>query len=97
VSRYVDEHRGLGVEPICRHLGRVGVRLLAAPQRPQSARNPRSQAARQARSQLELAVVEYIGLYNAARLHESLGDNPPVEYDQQHVDREATTLIGATV
>ena len=26
------------------------------------------------RSQLELAVVEYVGCYNAARLHESLGD-----------------------
>ena len=36
------------------------------------------------RSQLELAVVEYIGWYNAARLHESLGDIPPAEYEQQH-------------
>ncbi len=48
------------------------------------------------RSQLELAVVEYIGWYNAARLHESLGDIPPVEYEQQHTEREATTLVGAT-
>ena len=30
------------------------------------------------RSQLELAVVEYIGWYNAARLHESLGEIPPI-------------------
>jgi putative transposase len=49
------------------------------------------------RSQLELAVVEYIGWYNSARLHESLGDIPPVEYEQLHVDREATTLVGASV
>src|SRR3954454_14953218 len=33
------------------------------------------------RSQLELAVVEYIGWYNAARLHESLGDIPLAEYE----------------
>jgi putative transposase len=31
------------------------------------------------RSQLELAVVEYIGWYNGARLHESLGYLPPAE------------------
>ena len=49
------------------------------------------------RSQLELAVVEYIGWYNAARLHESLGDIPPAEYEQQHREREPITLIGATV
>jgi putative transposase len=49
------------------------------------------------RSQLELAVVEYIGWYNGARLHESLGDIPPAEYEQAHIDREATTLVGATV
>ena len=49
------------------------------------------------RSQLELAVVEYIGWYNAARLHESLGDIPPLEYEQQHAEREPITLVGATV
>ena len=48
------------------------------------------------RSQLELAVVEYVGWYNAARLHESLGDIPPIEYEQHHVYREATTLVGTT-
>src|SRR5436190_90996 len=46
------------------------------------------------RSQLELAVVEYIGWYNAARLHESLGHIPPAEYEQLHL-RETTTLVGA--
>ena len=49
------------------------------------------------RSQLELAVVEYIGWYNAARLHENLGGIPPIEYEQLHALREATTLVGATV
>ncbi len=44
------------------------------------------------RSQLELAVVEYIGWYNAARLHESLDDIPPIEYEERHALREATTL-----
>jgi putative transposase len=33
------------------------------------------------RSQLELAVVEYISWFNTDRLHESLGDIPPVEFE----------------
>jgi putative transposase len=33
------------------------------------------------RSQLELAVVEYIGWFNHARLHEALGDVPPAEME----------------
>ncbi len=49
------------------------------------------------RTQLELAVVEYIGWYNAARLHESLGHIPPLEYEQQHGEREPITLVRATV
>lgn len=49
------------------------------------------------RSQLELAVVEYIGWYNAARLHESLGDVPPAENEHQHACREASALVGAMV
>jgi putative transposase len=36
------------------------------------------------RSQLELATVEYIGWFNHQRLHESLGDVPPVEFEQLH-------------
>jgi putative transposase len=40
------------------------------------------------RSQLELAVVEYIGWFNHSRLHEALGDIPPAEM-------EASTLPGA--
>jgi putative transposase len=49
------------------------------------------------RSRLELAVVDYIGWYNAARLHESLGYIPTAEYEQLHALREATTLAGASV
>jgi putative transposase len=47
------------------------------------------------RTQLELATVEYLGWFNNARLHESLGDIPPVEYEQHDPDRlkGATTLM----
>jgi len=34
-------------------------------------------------------LVECIGWYNAARLHEKLGDIPPIEYEQLHAPREA--------
>ena len=36
------------------------------------------------RSQLELATVEYVGWFNHQRLHEALGDIPPVEFEQNH-------------
>jgi putative transposase len=49
------------------------------------------------RNQIELAIVEYIGWYNGARLHESLGDVPPVEYEQQHAEQRPITLVGASV
>ena len=35
------------------------------------------------RSQLELAIVEYVGWFNHARLHESLGDLPPSEFEER--------------
>jgi putative transposase len=47
----------------------------------------------QSRSQLELAVVEYVGWFNHERLHESLGDIPPVEYEQRW--RALTAAKGA--
>jgi putative transposase len=46
------------------------------------------------RSQLELAVVEYVGWFNHARLHESLGDLPPAEFEALYAaKREPTTAI----
>jgi putative transposase len=35
----------------------------------------------QTRSQLELAVVEYLGWFNNGRLHQALGDLPPAEFE----------------
>jgi hypothetical protein len=36
------------------------------------------------RSQLELATVEWVGWFNTVRLHSSLGDIPPIEFETQH-------------
>jgi len=36
------------------------------------------------RTQLELAIVAWVGWYNARRLHEALGDIPPVEFELEH-------------
>ncbi len=41
----------------------------------------------QTRPQLELAVVEYISWFNQDRLHESLGDIPPVEFEALNANR----------
>ncbi len=41
----------------------------------------------QTRSQLELAILEYVDWFNNRRLHESLGDIPPVEFEQLHAAR----------
>jgi transposase InsO family protein len=43
----------------------------------------------QTRSQLELAIVAYIAWFNRDRLHESLGDLPPVEFEALHEFRYA--------
>jgi len=43
------------------------------------------------RSALELAVVEYIAWFNNDRLHESLGDIPPVEFEELSACREPST------
>ena len=37
------------------------------------------------RSQLELAIVEYVAWFNNERLHTSLGGVPPAEYEAEHV------------
>jgi transposase InsO family protein len=39
------------------------------------------------RSQLELAVVEYVSWFNNERLHESLGDVSPAEFEGLYVRR----------
>jgi putative transposase len=39
------------------------------------------------RTQLELAIVEWVGWFNHARLHEALDDRPPVEFEQALADR----------
>ena len=39
------------------------------------------------RSQLELAIVEYVAWFNSERLPTSLGGVPPAEYEQQHARR----------
>ena len=36
------------------------------------------------RAQLELQTVEYLGWFNHERLHESLGDIPPAEFEQRY-------------
>jgi len=40
-------------------------------------------------AQLELAIVAYVAWFNTQRLHESLGDLPPAEYEQLHQFRYA--------
>jgi putative transposase len=44
------------------------------------------------RSQLELAVVEYVGWFNHARLHESLGDLPPAEFEALYAVKDRATI-----
>ena len=39
------------------------------------------------RSQLELAIVEWIGWFNTSRLHASLDDLPPAEFEAPHAAR----------
>ena len=46
------------------------------------------------RAQLELATVEWIGWFNHDRLHEALGDIPPVEFEHNHAAQLAA--IGPT-
>jgi putative transposase len=41
------------------------------------------------RTQLELAVVEWVGWFNHVRLHEALGDRPPAEFEAQALSRPA--------
>ena len=47
------------------------------------------------RSQLELAVVAYVAWFNNDRLHEALGDIPPLEFEQRHALQAATHPNGS--
>jgi putative transposase len=44
------------------------------------------------RSELELAVVEYIGWFNHDRLHEALGDIPPADMEALYAPRSETNI-----
>jgi putative transposase len=46
--------------------------------------------------QAELAIAQWVGWYNHQRLHSSLGDIPPAEYEQLHAPAAATTPIRPT-
>jgi len=43
------------------------------------------------RSQLELAIVEYIAWFNNSRLHEALGDRPPREIEELYAVKDRAT------
>jgi putative transposase len=43
------------------------------------------------RSQLELAVVEYVAWFNNERIHESLGDRPPREIEELYAVKDRST------
>jgi putative transposase len=45
----------------------------------------------QTRSQLELAIVEYIAWFNDSRLHENLGDRPPREIEELYAEKTKPT------
>lgn len=45
----------------------------------------------QTRSQLELAIVEYIAWFNDSRLHENLSDRPPREIEELYAAKTRTT------
>ena len=49
------------------------------------------------RGQLELAIVEWVAWFNNERLHESLGDIPPAEFEQLHAAQGAIAGNGSVV
>ncbi len=51
----------------------------------------------QTRSQLELATVEWVAWFNHQRLHESLGDIQPVEFEQLHRAQQAPISANGSV
>jgi putative transposase len=49
------------------------------------------------RSQLELAIVEYVAWFNTTRLHESVGDIPPVEFEAQYAAWCETDILTISI
>jgi putative transposase len=47
------------------------------------------------RSQLELAIVEYVAWFNTTRLHESLGDLPPAEFEALYAPQDQTITLSS--
>ena len=45
----------------------------------------------QTRTQMELAIVEYISWFNDSHLHENLGDRPPREIEELYAEKTSTT------
>jgi putative transposase len=45
------------------------------------------------RDQLELAIVEWVAWFNNDRLHESLSDIPPAEFEALYAARTETALV----
>jgi transposase InsO family protein len=41
------------------------------------------------RTQLEFAILEWVGWFNHTRLHEALDDRPPAEFEAQALSRPA--------
>jgi putative transposase len=55
----------------------------------------------QTRSQLELAIVEWVGWFNEVRLHEALDHRPPVEFEHRNslgrADQEDAGFAGSHI
>jgi putative transposase len=49
------------------------------------------------RAQMELAILEYVHWFNHDRLHESLGDIPPVEFEDAYRAQPSTTPSGSSL
>jgi transposase InsO family protein len=44
------------------------------------------------RSQLELAIIEYVARFNNERLHEALDDRPPREVEELHAAKSRAAI-----
>lgn len=69
----------------------------ASSRRLQGRRESIADAPWRTRNQLELVVVEYLGWFNNARLHESLGDIPPAEFEALYAVQVETSTETAII